>query len=436
MGTQEAGVDMSEELLRLVDHIHLDKEIDKELIFIGIEQAIESGARKLFEKEGEEDIKVMIDREDGEISATLNGEPFDIKSQLGRIQAQTTKQVIIQKIREAERDVVFTNFVGKVGELVSGTIQRVERGTVIVNLGRTDGIIPRDQQIRTEAYRNGDRVRCVIKDVEGLRVVVTYEQPDQRCDATYVMYTGDDKIFLRLDYQALNDNPGTWKTNKHYNQARILMVKNLTFYPPGSNVIGLIKSGEKVHHAFSGVRKTGIKTLSCDGGTKTRALKWISAVSMEGKFQTGLFIDAKAQSPKLHFMASKDKRVRGPVFHCGINGKIQKNKTVTLYMILFASKKVDPLYAEDIGRAYRVQGTLKGKVVPVDGQPNTWTWTNPGQARATPVHLAFKRKQKPEKITVGPSKEKAKTPLHWHFSRGRVSLLAKACTPCFIYLED
>ncbi len=85
---------------------------------------------------------------------------------LGRISAQTAKQVILQKVREAERDIVYQEYAGRVGELVNCTVKRVEGGDLIVDLGKTEARLPKKEQSRAESYSVGDRLRCVIKSVE------------------------------------------------------------------------------------------------------------------------------------------------------------------------------------------------------------------------------------------------------------------------------
>ncbi len=85
---------------------------------------------------------------------------------LGRISAQTAKQVILQKVREAEREIVYQEYAGRVGELVNCTVKRVEGGDLIVDLGKTEARLPKKEQSRAESYSVGDRIRCVIKSVE------------------------------------------------------------------------------------------------------------------------------------------------------------------------------------------------------------------------------------------------------------------------------
>ena len=163
------------EILRIVDAIHRDKSIDMEIVFEGIEQAILSAARKHFSED--EELIVQVDRVTGEPSLTCDGAQLDsdlLGDLLGRISAQTAKQVMIQRIREAERDAHYEEFLDLKSQIVSGSVTRVDRGTVIVNLGRVEAILPRSEQIHKETYRVGDRVRACVLDVRksGSRVRV------------------------------------------------------------------------------------------------------------------------------------------------------------------------------------------------------------------------------------------------------------------------
>lgn len=164
------------EILRIVDAIHRDKNVDKEIVFEGIEQAILSAARKHFGEE--EAIEVSIDRESGDAAVTVVGEPLkadEIGDLLGRIAAQTAKQVMIQKIREAERDSLFDEYTSLRGQIVTGQVSRIEGGgTALVSLGKVEGILPRGEQIPGEAHHVGERVRAVVMDVRkaGSRVKI------------------------------------------------------------------------------------------------------------------------------------------------------------------------------------------------------------------------------------------------------------------------
>jgi N utilization substance protein A len=171
------------EVLRIVDAIHRDKNIDKEIVFEGIEQAIISAARKHFGEESP--LEVHIDRESGEPSVIVNNAPLEkdeIGDLLGRIAAQTAKQVIIQKIREAERDALFDEYEALRGHIVTGSITRIEGGTATVNLGKVEGLLPRGEQIPGESHRVGERVRAVVIDVRKagsrVRIILSRTHPE------------------------------------------------------------------------------------------------------------------------------------------------------------------------------------------------------------------------------------------------------------------
>src|SRR5215210_8820096 len=153
---------MSVDLVRIVDSIHRDKNISKEILFEGIESALATAAKKHYPDA--EDIQVKIDRDTGKTVTTADGEAV-APPDFGRIAAQTAKQVIIQKIREAERDSLYDEFEDQRGDLITGTVQRFEGGMVTVNLGKTEGILPRSEQIPGESHHPGERVRAVILDV-------------------------------------------------------------------------------------------------------------------------------------------------------------------------------------------------------------------------------------------------------------------------------
>lgn len=171
------------EVLRIVDAIHRDKNIDKEIVFEGIEQAILSAAKKHY---GEEmPLEIQIDRTNGNPTLLKEGVAIDsdqLGEILGRISAQTAKQVMIQKIREAERDSQFEDFLGMRGQIVTGTVARFEGGTATVNLAKVEGILPRSEQIPGEAYRVGERVRAVVLEVRKagtrVKIILSRTHPD------------------------------------------------------------------------------------------------------------------------------------------------------------------------------------------------------------------------------------------------------------------
>ncbi|MAT68452.1 MAG: transcription termination factor NusA [Planctomycetaceae bacterium] len=160
------------EVLRIVDAIHRDKNIEKEIVFEGIEAALVSAAKKHYGEEA--DIVVDIDRESGEISASCDGEPLDSEETVGRIGAQTAKQVMIQKIREAERDALFDEYTELVNDMISGVIHRYDGGAATVQLTNVEAILPRSEQIPGETHHVNERIRCTVYEVRksGSRVKV------------------------------------------------------------------------------------------------------------------------------------------------------------------------------------------------------------------------------------------------------------------------
>ena len=151
------------DLLRFVDSIHRDKGISKELLFEAIEQALLTASRKRWGPHG--DLMVKINRISGDIEAYEDGRRMD-PSDFGRIAAQTAKQVMMQKVREAERDVIYSDYEAKIDTLVNGTVQRFDKGSIVVNLGRAEGVIPRQEQVFNEQYRPGDRIRAYVVKVQ------------------------------------------------------------------------------------------------------------------------------------------------------------------------------------------------------------------------------------------------------------------------------
>ncbi|HUE74442.1 MAG TPA: transcription termination factor NusA [Pirellulaceae bacterium] len=160
------------DMLRMVDSIHRDKNIDKELVFQAIEAALVTAAKKHY---GElSDVQVVIDRETGAVSGAHDGTVLDPEEISGRIGAQTAKQVIIQKIREAERDQLLGEYGEQIGTLVTGVVTRAEGGATIVSLGTIESILPRSEQIPGETHHPNERVRAIIFEVkpQGSRVKV------------------------------------------------------------------------------------------------------------------------------------------------------------------------------------------------------------------------------------------------------------------------
>jgi len=161
-----------EEILRIVDAIHRDKNIDKEIVFQAIEAALVTALQRQYGEESQ--ITIAIDRADGKVTGSRDGVELDTQELSGRIGAQTAKQVIIQKIREAERDAIHDEFEEQIGQMVSGVVARFEGATATVTLGATEAILPRSEQIPGESYHPNERIRATIFEVRkvGSRVKI------------------------------------------------------------------------------------------------------------------------------------------------------------------------------------------------------------------------------------------------------------------------
>ncbi len=168
-----------DELLRLVDAIHRDRSVDKEDLFQALEHALLTAVRKKFGESAR--IAAFIDRETGNIR--IVGPEGDIDmSELGRIPAQTAKQVFGQILREREREVIFSEFDRFQRALVNGTVYRLDGTAVIVNLNKTEGYLPKHEQVRGESYRVGDRVLCYVVEVKKIgnrvKIILSRSHPD------------------------------------------------------------------------------------------------------------------------------------------------------------------------------------------------------------------------------------------------------------------
>jgi N utilization substance protein A len=203
---------MASQLRQQIEQISREKNINPDVIIAAIEDAILTASKKYYK--GAEDLRSRFNEETGQIEVfavkqivetvevpetqmTLDEarqmfpgaevelgqeiefpKPTDV---LGRIAAQTAKQVIFQKVREAERDNVFAEYSGRVGEVVNGIVKRQEMGDFVVDLGRAEALLPRKEQSRAEAYQTGDRVRIAIvrvaKAAKGPQVIVSRTDP-------------------------------------------------------------------------------------------------------------------------------------------------------------------------------------------------------------------------------------------------------------------
>jgi N utilization substance protein A len=202
------------ELTRMIDQVGKDKGIDKKVIIEAVEMAMETAARKKFgvnkeieaqfnEDTGEvelfefrnvvdeidvEDTDILLDEARKLDPEVQIGDSLGIKldsSQLGRIAAQTAKQIIVGRVRDAERDIIYSEFQERKGEIASGIARRVERGAIVVDLGRTEAYLPQREQIPGEIFKPGDRIQGYIADVRqslrGPQIIMS------RADERYLM---------------------------------------------------------------------------------------------------------------------------------------------------------------------------------------------------------------------------------------------------------
>jgi len=170
-----------EDVLRMIDVIHRDKDIPKEVIFRGLEEALAAGVRKRLGVG--EDLVVRIDRKSGEVSMEDDEEEYEFDlAELGRIAAQAVKQGFQQRLREAERDVLFEEYEARVGQLVNGVVQRFEGDYLVVNLGKVEAYLGKEDRVRGETFNPGDRIRAIIvevrKDGSRVRILVSRTHPD------------------------------------------------------------------------------------------------------------------------------------------------------------------------------------------------------------------------------------------------------------------
>jgi len=168
-----------DELLRLIDAISRERNIDKEQLFQALEHALLTALRRRYGEQAS--VSVVIDRETGGIRATSPEGPMKLDD-LGRIAAQTAKQVFGQILREAEREVIFTEYDRFQRQLVTGTVYRMDGTNVVVQLGKTEGYLPKHEQVRGETYRIGDRVLCYVVEVKKIgnrvKIILSRSHPD------------------------------------------------------------------------------------------------------------------------------------------------------------------------------------------------------------------------------------------------------------------
>ena len=170
-----------EEVLRIVEQIHLARKIDKETVFVGVEQALVIAARKHSDAGDDANVEVYIDRQTGEINAYRDNVPLTPEEISERIGAQTAKQVIIQKIRDAERDAIYDEYAPQVEQIVVGKVHRNEGGATLVTLPNVEAILPHSEKIPGETLRPGVRARFLVAEVRKagskVKVILSRSRP-------------------------------------------------------------------------------------------------------------------------------------------------------------------------------------------------------------------------------------------------------------------
>ena len=170
------------EMMRILDSISRDRNIDRSVLIRDLEQAMVSAARKYYGTLDTEEFACTFDPITGKMELMRHGEPLVMPPEaFGRIAAQTFKQVMIQKFRDDERASLFEEFSKRVGDIVTGTAQRYEGGALVVTVDRAEAFMPRSEQIPGEQFAAGDRVRCLILDVRdaGSQVKVVLSRAHQ-----------------------------------------------------------------------------------------------------------------------------------------------------------------------------------------------------------------------------------------------------------------
>jgi transcription termination/antitermination protein NusA len=185
---------VNQEILRIIEQISREKGIEKEVLLAGVEAAVLSAAKRRYGPV--ETLQARFNPQTGTLELTIaktvvaelqdpkseialeQARAYDLEAKVGdvlpiplevegfgRIAAQTAKQVIIQKVREAERDIIYNEYKGREGELINGMIQRFEKGDIIIDLGKTEALLPRKEQSTRETFQRGERVRAYILEV-------------------------------------------------------------------------------------------------------------------------------------------------------------------------------------------------------------------------------------------------------------------------------
>jgi len=275
---------MNTELQSILGYIERDRGIDKEVLIEAVEFALQSAAKKNLGED--QDVRIKIDRKTLDIKAYLDltvvegaagaegeisladakrkkadavvGEEIEVEvtpKNFGRIAAQTAKQAILQKIRQAERDIVFEEYKDRAGDIVSGAVRQFNRSDIIVDLGRAEAVIPAKERVPTEEYQIGDRIRAYVVDVQnnsvGPAIILSRSHPG------FVT-----KLF-ELEVSEIADN--------------IVEVKGIAREPGYRTKIAVVSHDEKVDPvgACVGMRGMRVKNIVRElSGEKIDIIRW------------------------------------------------------------------------------------------------------------------------------------------------------------------
>ncbi len=294
---------MNSELAAIVNYMEKERGIDPETLIEAIEFSLRQASRKL--PECDTDLDISIDRKNYQINARANVEVVKIAKskykhislakamklnpdakigdfmdviieakELGRIAAQTAKQAILQKIRQAERENIFDEYKDRIGDIVSGTIRQFNRSDIIIDLGRGEAILPATERVQTEEYQVGDRIRAYLLSVEntpsGQGIILSRSHPD------FV------RALFQLEVSEINDN--------------IVEIKGIAREAGYRTKIAVISNDEKVDPvgACVGMRGIRVKNIVRElSGEKIDIVRWSEDIKL---FTTNSLAPAKLAS--------------------------------------------------------------------------------------------------------------------------------------------
>ncbi len=243
---------MSEELLHMLSYIEKEKGIKKEILLDALKAALLSACRKTFSNP--DTVDVQISPVTGDIQVFENNKEI-FNADFGRIAAQTAKQVIIQKIREAERESVYNEFTKKEGDIANGTVHWIDKKRIIVDFGKTEGILPAREQSPNDEYRQGDTIKVYVLEVKktdrGPEVIVS------RAHANFV------KKLFELEVPEIHDN--------------IVEIKSVAREVGSRTKIAVYSNDSKVDCVGScvGMRGQRVKNIVREvGGEKIDIVRW------------------------------------------------------------------------------------------------------------------------------------------------------------------